>query len=145
METMDKMVVNGSFLDNILRSVNVGDMSTSSKPTAGTIKAWNLILKRSDHPNHRKRPFIREHYSIHFGRQLAYIDNVSTKDRERLKVKYIICLYVQNIHTCIQKQLDKPKTKLLEEKWSKRSKKPVKNLMGHYQNHPKKDFILLYV
>ena len=106
-------------------------MSTSSNRTAGTIEAWNLILKRSDHPKHRKRPdlFLKEHYSIHFGRQLAYIDNVSTKDRQRLKVKYIICLYIQNIYTCIQKQLDKPKTKLLEEKWSKRSKKPGQNLM----------------
>ena len=81
-------------LDNILRSVNVGDMSTSSKWTAGTIEAWNLILKRSDHPKHRKRPdlFIKEHYSIQFGRQRAYIDNVSPKDRQKLKIKYIISL-----------------------------------------------------
>ena len=133
------------FWTNILRSVNSGDMSTSRNRTAGTIEAWNLILKRSDHPKHRKQPdlFFKEHYSIHFGRQLAYIDLVSTKDRQRLKVKYIICLYIQNIYTCIQKQLDKPKTKLLEEKWSKRSKKPGQNLKGHYQKPPKKDFILL--
>ena len=97
-------------------------------------------MKRSDHPKHRKLPdlFIKEHYSIHFGWQLACIDNVSTKDKQRLKVKYI------NIHTCIQKQLDKPKTKLLEEKWSKRFKKPGQNQTGHYQMPPKKDFILLY-
>ena len=148
-ETMErKWLSMVPFWTNILRSVNSGDMSTSRNRTAGTIEAWNLILKRSDHPKHRKRPdlFLKEHYSIHFGRQLAYIDNVSTKDRQRLKVKYIICLYIQYIYiyTCIQKQLDKPKTKLLEEKWSKRSKKPGQNLMGHYQKPPKKDFILLY-
>ena len=82
-----------TFWTSIPRSVKVGDVSTSSKQTAVRIEAWNLILKRSDHPKHRKQPdlFIKEHYSIHFGRQLAYIDNASTKDRQKLKVEYIIC------------------------------------------------------
>ena len=116
METMErKWLSKVTFWTSILRSVNVGDMSTSSKWTAVTIDVWNLILKRTDHPKHRTQPdlFIKEHYSIHFGRQLAYIDNVSTKDRQRLKVEYIICLYVQNIPTCIQNSLTNQKQNCL--------------------------------
>ena len=56
--------------------------------TAGTIEAWNLMLKRNDHLKHRKRPdiFIKEHFPIQLGRQLAFIDNMNLKESKKLKV-----------------------------------------------------------
>lgn len=56
--------------------------------TAGTVEAWNLILKRNDHVKHRKRPdiFIKEHHPLLLGRQVAYIDKVAPKEGKKLKV-----------------------------------------------------------
>lgn len=52
--------------------------------TSGTIEAWNYILKEVDHRTHRKRPdaFIQEHYPILVGRQLQYIDTLTSKKQK---------------------------------------------------------------
>ena len=49
----------------------------------GTIEAWHLILKRTDHKEHRKRPdvFLKEHHTILLGRQLSYCDNMTVSDK----------------------------------------------------------------
>ena len=50
--------------------------------TTGTIEAWNLILKRNDHPQHRLRPdvFLKDHYGVLKGRQLAFVDGLHQKN-----------------------------------------------------------------
>jgi hypothetical protein len=57
--------------------------------TAGAIESWNRILKCNDHDKHRRRPdlFIKDHHPIMLGRQLSYVDDMtSSKKRSKLKV-----------------------------------------------------------
>ena len=52
------------------------------------MEAWNLIIKSHDHPQHRLRPdiFIKEQYSILIGRQRAFVDKLSAKTKNTLKM-----------------------------------------------------------
>ena len=64
-------------------------MGENGTRTAGTVEAWNLILKRSDHVKHRIRPdiFVMEHHDILIGKQRCYIDTLNIeKMKARLKV-----------------------------------------------------------
>ena len=57
--------------------------------TTGPIEGWNFILKRTDHPVCRLRPdvFVSQHHSILSGRQLAFIDNLSTNAKNSVMVR----------------------------------------------------------
>ena len=52
------------------------------------MEAWNLIIKSHDHPQHRLRPdiFIKEQCSILIRRQRAFVDKLSAKTKNTLKV-----------------------------------------------------------
>ena len=56
--------------------------------TAGTIEAWNYILKRIDHTEKHMRPdvFIRNHYPGILERQRQFYDDLHKSSRKRLKV-----------------------------------------------------------
>lgn len=56
--------------------------NNANERTTGTIEAWNLILKRNDHPQHRLRPdiFLKDHYDVLKGRQLAFVDRLRIKN-----------------------------------------------------------------
>ena len=56
--------------------------------TSGSVEACNLIIKNHDHPQHRLRPdiFIKEQYSILIVRQRAFVDKLSAKTKNTLKV-----------------------------------------------------------
>ena len=58
---------------------------TNAERTTGTIEAWNLILKRHDHPQHHLRQdvFINNHFSILKGRQMAFIDKLAEKSKPK--------------------------------------------------------------
>ena len=60
----------------------------SEHTTAGTIEAWNYILKRIDHKEKHMRPdvFIQKHYPVIVGRQRQYYDDLKSKNRKRVKV-----------------------------------------------------------
>lgn len=62
----------------------------NDKRTAGTVEAWNFMLKRTDHIKQlRMRPdlFIKNHLSVLLGRQFSYIDDVQPRDKDHLKVR----------------------------------------------------------
>ena len=64
--------------------------------TAGTIEAWNYILKRIDHTEMHMRPdvFIRNHYPVILGRQRQFYDDLHKSSRKRLKVSInVLCLF----------------------------------------------------
>ena len=64
------------------------NQNTADDRTNGTVEAWNLILKRIDHPKHRLRPdvFIKEHYEVLRGRQISFRDHLPIKKRKRVEV-----------------------------------------------------------
>ena len=62
--------------------------NTELSRTAGTIEAWNLILKKIDHPQKHLRPdvFLRQHYPIIIARQRQFFDDMQDKLRKHVKV-----------------------------------------------------------
>lgn len=64
--------------------------------TNGATEAWNLIIKRVDHPQHRMRPdvFLKEHHEVLKGRQMAFTDNLTLKDRKAVEVSIYNYYYI---------------------------------------------------
>ena len=65
--------------------------------TAGTIEAWNYILKKFDHSQKRLRPdvFLKEHYPLIIARQRQFFDDMTQPIKKRVKVScsasYVMC------------------------------------------------------
>ena len=92
-------------------------------------------MKRRDHVKHRIRPdiFVMEHHDILIGKQRCYIDTLNIeKMKARLKV---IVFSVNHYLLFIKEQLQKSKSKPMEEKWSKRVKQG-KTRNDTYQKPP---------
>lgn len=60
----------------------------SEERTSGTIEAWNYIIKQVEHTVHRQRPdvFLHKQYRVLLGRQLQFIDQLSSKERKKCSV-----------------------------------------------------------
>ena len=66
-----------------------------SERTSGAIEGWNLILKHSDHKQHRLRPdvFLAKHFPLVLGRQLTFVDLLSASNKTRIMVGS--CMHIQ--------------------------------------------------
>ena len=61
--------------------------------TAGTIEAWDYILKKIDHSQKRLQPdvFIKERYPLIIGRQRQFFDDMIQPLKKRVKVPEFFC------------------------------------------------------
>lgn len=64
--------------------------------TAGTVEAWNFILKRVDNCDRHMRPdvFIHQHYEAIIGRQRQFYDDLQKPLKKRVKVTLCICAFM---------------------------------------------------
>ena len=58
--------------------------------TNGIMEQWNCLIKHKDHKSKKMRPdeFLISHYRVIKGRQLLFIDNLTEKQKQKLKVNY---------------------------------------------------------
>ena len=73
--------------ENIQVNIIIAQVITE-KRTNGAAEAWNLIVKKIDHP-HPQRPdvFLKEHHDVLRGKQLFFADNLCKKDQKHVTVR----------------------------------------------------------
>ena len=68
--------------------------------TAGTIEAWDYILKKIDHSQKRLQPdvCIKERYPLIIGRQRQFFDDMIQPLKKRVKVSSSASKVIPGIH-----------------------------------------------